>query len=168
MKKIVCILLAVMFIASLAACGEKTVSTGTTSTEPAQKTETDKETTEKETTAAKSADTNYVDLTEMSSTMVYSEVQNMMMKPADYVGKTVKMHGAFSVTEVDNKRYFACIIKDATACCAQGIEFRREGDYSYPGDYPKEGEEITVIGTFNTYKEGEQLYCELQEADVQF
>lgn len=163
MKKIVCILLAVIFVASLAACGEKVVSTGTTSTESAQKSDT-----EKETAAAKSAETNYVDLTEMSSTMVYSEVQNMMMKPTDYVGKTVKMHGAFSVTEIGDKRYYACIIKDATACCAQGIEFEWEGDHSYPDDYPKEGEEITVTGTFNTYKEDQQLYCQLQKADVQF
>ena len=41
-------------------------------------------------------DQNYIDLTSMSGTMVYSEVLNMMMAPEEYEGKTVKMHGVFS------------------------------------------------------------------------
>ena len=37
-----------------------------------------------------------VDLTQLSSTMLYSEVYNMVMSPEDYVGKTVKMNGQFA------------------------------------------------------------------------
>ena len=57
-----------------------------------------------------------VDLTALSSTMVYSEVYNMMTSPEDYIGKTVKMKGMYSVyhDESTDKYYFACIIKDAT------------------------------------------------------
>ena len=64
-----------------------------------------------------------VDLTEMSPTMVYSEVYNMMMTPEDYVGKSVRMNGMYvSFYEEENDfRYFACIVKDATACCSQGM-----------------------------------------------
>ena len=104
----------------------------------------------------------------MSSTMIYSEVQNMMLKPADYVGKTVRMQGAFSVSEIGENRYFACIIKDATACCAQGIEFQWAGDHSYPADYPKDGSDITVTGEFTTYNEGQQQYCQLKNAELKF
>jgi len=32
-----------------------------------------------------------VDLTEMSSTMIYSEVNNIMTNPDDYMGKTIKI-----------------------------------------------------------------------------
>nr|MCR5716177.1 hypothetical protein [Lachnospiraceae bacterium] len=66
-----------------------------------------------------------VDLTTLSSTMVYSEVYNMMVSPDAYVGKTIRMSGLMSIflDEATEKYYYACIIQDATACCAQGIEF---------------------------------------------
>ena len=107
-----------------------------------------------------------VDLTVLSSTMVYSEVYNMMYHPEQYIGKTVKMKGMFTMFHDDttNKNYFGCIVKDATACCAQGIEFELTGDYAYPDDYPAEGNDICVIGTFATYEEGENTYCTLRNA----
>ena len=150
MKKLILIISALVLVAVLTACGGKTVATGTTET------------------AAKAAQSIDVDLTQMSSTMIYSEVQNMMLKPADYVGKTVRMQGAFSVSEIGENRYFACIIKDATACCAQGIEFQWAGDHSYPADYPKDGSDITVTGEFTTYNEGQQQYCQLKNAELKF
>ena len=107
-----------------------------------------------------------IDLTALSSTMVYSEVYNMMVTPEDYIGKTVKMEGLFSMfhDESTGKYYFACIIMDATACCSQGIEFELEGDHKYPDDYPEPGEEVCVVGTFDTYKEGDYTYCTLRNA----
>ena len=109
-----------------------------------------------------------VDLTTLSSTMVYSEVYNMMVSPDDYIGKTVKMDGQFALyhDEGTGKYYFACIIADATACCSQGIEFVLIDEYTYPDDYPKEGEKICVIGTFDTYQEGEYTYCTLRDARI--
>lgn len=109
-----------------------------------------------------------VDLTQMSSTMVYSEVYNMMWAPEEYIGKTVKMKGPFTYyknTENGNL-YFACIINDATACCSQGLEFDLEGDFSYPADYPALGEEITVSGVFETYEEYGYTYCTLRHAKM--
>ncbi|MCR5212003.1 MAG: hypothetical protein K6C41_05575 [Lachnospiraceae bacterium] len=109
-----------------------------------------------------------VDLTLLSSTMVYSEVYNMMVSPEDYIGKTVKMKGAFAHyhDEATDNHYFACIIKDATACCAQGIEFVLTDDYVYPDDYPQVDEEICVVGVFNMYQEGNYTYCTLRNATL--
>lgn len=109
-----------------------------------------------------------VDLTALSSTMVYSEVSNMMTSPEKYIGKTVKMKGPFSLyhDEDSGKYYFACIIQDATACCAQGIEFVLTEDYTYPDDYPDVNEEICVIGVFDTYQEDGYTYCTLRNADL--
>ncbi len=109
-----------------------------------------------------------VDLTQLSSTMVYSEVYNMMTVPEDYIGKKVKMTGAFSVyhDEQQDINYYACIIQDATACCSQGMEFVLTDSYTYPDDYPAEGEEVTVVGTFDTYEEGEYTYCTLRNAEL--
>ena len=102
-----------------------------------------------------------IDLTDMSSTMVYSEVYNMMTEPDKYMGKSVKMTGTFAVYEGDERNYYACIISDATACCSQGIEFVLDGEYVYPQDYPELGSEITVTGTFDTYYEDDIMYCQL-------
>ena len=135
MKKGILILLVLAFVLGLAACG------GT----PSYK-------------------TVKVDLTKMNSTMVYSEVSNMMTTPDKYLGKTVRMKGKFAVYPGQDRNYYACIISDATACCQQGMEFVLAGDFEYPGDYPAEGTEITVTGIFDTYKEGTQMYCQLADA----
>ena len=110
-----------------------------------------------------------VDLTQLSATMVYSEVYNMLTEPDGYKGKTVKMNGAFSVyeDETTGNVYLACIIADATACCSQGIEFQLAGKHKYPDDYPELGSEITVTGTFGTYNEGENIYCQLSDATLE-
>ena len=66
-----------------------------------------------------------VDLTQLSSTMVYSEVYNMLYEPEPYIGKTVRMQGLLStaVNPETGTLYFGCLVPDATACCAQGMEF---------------------------------------------
>ena len=109
-----------------------------------------------------------VDLTALSSTMVYSEVYNMMYEPDRYVGKRIKMDGQFAVYEDPNTGavYTACIIMDATACCSQGLEFVLTGEKTYPNDYPELGSEITVTGTFQLYDENGATYCHLVDAEM--
>lgn len=109
-----------------------------------------------------------VDLTTLSSTMVYSEVYNMMVKPDDYIGKTVKMTGMYSYYHDDatGNDYHACIIQDATACCAQGIEFTTTDDFKYPDDYPEMGDDVTVIGRFDIYYEGDFCFMTLLDARI--
>ncbi len=112
-------------------------------------------------TAAEGVD---VDLTIMSATMVYSEVYNMMYTPEEYVGKRVRMEGTYSFfhDEESGMDYYACVIQDATACCAQGLEFVPLN----PEKCPEEGGMVTVEGTFATYIEGDYTYCTLREATV--
>ena len=109
-----------------------------------------------------------VDLTTLSSTMVYSEVYNMMYEPDRYVGKRIKMDGQFAVYEDPNTGavYTACIIMDATACCSQGLEFVLAGEKTYPDDYPELGSEITVTGIFQLYDENGTTYCHLVNAEM--
>ncbi len=66
--------------------------------------------------------------------------------------------------QATGKHYYACIIMDATACCAKGIEFILTDDYKYPEDYPSEGDDITVEGIFDTYEELDGMYCTLKDA----
>lgn len=106
-----------------------------------------------------------IDLTSLSATMVYSEVFNMVNFPDDYVGKKIKMSGIMSVytDEASGKTYYACVIQDATACCAQGIEFALSDKYT-DADYPKGGEIVSVTGIFDTYTEGDYVFCTLTDA----
>lgn len=116
--------------------------------------------------SASSATKVDVDLTVMNSTMVYSEVYNMLTKPDSYKGKSVRMKGSFAVYVGDSMNYYAVLISDATACCSQGIEFvlTNESELSYPDDYPALGTTVTVSGTFGTYMEGTNMYCRLSNA----
>ena len=116
--------------------------------------------------SSESADGIDLDLTEMSATMVYSEVLGMVYEPDTYRGKVIKMSGDFSYyqDEQTGKYYFACIVKDATECCAQGIEYSLKGEYSFPEDYPELGDPVTVVGTFDTYEEGGYVYMYLKDA----
>ena len=53
---------------------------------------------------------------------------------------------------------------DATACCAQGIEFVLRDEYAFPDDYPADDSDITVVGVFDSYMEGQFIYYTLREA----
>ena len=189
MKRIFCLLLAVCMMASLCACGkdsEKDAGNDTPSSDvevsaptesiPApneQETQDEQQTPEEPEQTQTSADGVDVDLTVLSSTMVYSEVYNMLyFYPEDYYGKNVKMTGQFNVYQwvdesgivADMPVAYACIISDATACCAEGVEFVLEGDYTYPDDYPELGTEITVIGEFQSYEENGVTWYHLVNA----
>lgn len=117
---------------------------------------------------AETQGSDYIDLTEMSGTMVYSQVYNMVYYPERFTGTKVKMQGTFSdyLDIASGKRYFGCIIQDATACCAQGIEFNPTDDFTYPEDFPADGDIVTVEGEFDTYIEDGAKYCTLRNAQI--
>lgn len=180
MKRIFCLLLAVYMTLSLCACwkgSEKDAGNDTPSSdvEVSAPTESIPAPNEQETPDEQpqaSADGVEVDLTVLSSTMVYSEVYNMLYNdPAHYLGKTVKARGTFSLYQLvtdgvlqPDPVSYACIISDAAACCAEGMEFVLEGDYTYPDDYPELGAEITVIGEFQSYEENGMTWYHLVNA----
>lgn len=154
MKKLLCVLLIALTLIPLAACGHED-----TAQKPAAE--------DAEGTAALD-----IDLTALSGIMVYSEVNSMISFPDNYIGKTVKMQGQFNIYQVTDengafipdKMFFACIIADATACCAQGLEFALAGEPVYPDEYPELGAEITVVGTFEWYEEDGCRYYRLGNA----
>ena len=156
MKKLLCVLLIALTLIPLAACGRED-----TAQKPAAE--------DAEGTAAVD-----IDLTVLSGIMVYSEVNSMISFPDNYIGKTVKMQGQFTIyqatdahgTFLPDKMFFSCMIADATACCSQGLEFILTGEHTYPNDYPELGSEITVTGTFEVYTENGFQYCRLVDATL--
>lgn len=154
MKKILCALLITLTLVPFAACGHENT---------AQKSAAE----DAEGTAAVD-----VDLTVLRGIMVYSEVNSIISFPDNYIGKTVKMQGQFTIYQatdengafIPDKMFFACMIADATACCAQGLEFALAGKPVYPDEYPELGAEITVVGTFEWYEEDGCRYYRLGDA----
>ena len=104
-----------------------------------------------------------IDLTEMSATMVYSNVFDMVNKPEDYKGKTVKMQGNIFMNydEKDNRIRCYCIIADATACCSQGLEFVLAEE---PEKYPRADSEIIVTGRAEPFKYEDGESCIIKDA----
>ena len=109
-----------------------------------------------------------LDLSAMSGTIVYSQVYNMMTDPTPYLGMVIRVAGYYDAYEDEEAGsvYHACVIPDATACCAQGIEFVWAGEHSYPEDYPEPGPDIVVTGQLETYEEGDYLYLRLGSAEM--
>ena len=184
MKKILCVVFALVMLASLASCADNTGSkVGTVQN---GKSVDDVLNSAKEETAPSSAfkgdisklkvfsgkipesEKYDVDLTSLNSTMVYTKVSDMVMNPDNYLGKSVKMSGTFAVAEGETRNYYACLIADATACCSQGIEFLPTVKVNYPGDFPPEGTDITVTGIFDTYYEGQDRFFQLKDASVYY
>ncbi len=129
--------------------------------------------------AASSADTNApavtpeplkvdLDLSRLSGTVVYAQVYNLVSDYEAWLGKVIRMSGYYSTYE-DTERgvvYHACVIPDATACCAQGIEFVRAGEYTWPDEYPEELTDITVTGRVALYEEDGTMYLHLEDAEL--
>ena len=148
-------------IESQIAASESSISSETTSSLSSE------ETTVTESLFETSSDEEFdVDLTIDNADLIYAEVFAMVYTPEDYVGKTVKMKGqfVFYYDEEKDQYYYACLIKDAMACCAQGLEFIPAGDCVYPDDFPPALTEINVTGTFNTLEDDGETYCALTDA----
>lgn len=186
MKKTICLFAAVVLCVVLVGCGgsadtrsnvvnqaksvRDVLNDGMKNTETVQQTETGESVPDTQPMPSAEPSTERqtvdVDLTTLNSTMVYSEVYNMTTNPENYMGKTVRMSGTFNYAVGDNRYYYACLIADATACCAQGIEFVLKDNRSFPEEYPEVGDAITVVGIFDTYYEGSNRYCQLIDANM--
>ena len=124
-----------------------------------------------ETTAAHASDSAGtaeavdLDLTQLSSTMVYSEVYNIMTRPEDYVGQTIRLEGQClsAYYEPTKTTYYSIVVQDATACCAQGIEYVLTDGQSYPAD----GGDATVVGRFESYDEEGTVWYHLVDASLE-
>ena len=109
-----------------------------------------------------------LNLSVMSGTVVYAQVYNLLCDPTAWLGKTIRMAGFYSAFQDQSTGmvYHACVIPDATACCAQGIEFVWAGEHAWPEDYPEDAADITVTGRLEIYEENGIKYLHIVDADL--
>lgn len=191
MKKLFSLLLSVLMLCALVACGgSQTATKGTTggaltvsqimenaakdepplpppvnAVEPALPAEMEPVAQQPVPEHTPTADGVDIDLTQMNATMVFAEVSNIMYMPDDYIGKIIRMNGmAVSSTDPETGiTYHAVIIRDATACCASGLDYVLADGQEYPPDES----DATVTGEFELYEENGFFYCQLKDAKIE-
>lgn len=104
-----------------------------------------------------------IDLSKMNGVMAYSGLFNVMCNPPAYVGKIIKVKGLCDSArdEQTGKDYYAVVLMDGSMCCMIGVDFVLKS-----GSYPKVGDMITVMGKFEQYKDGEDTFCRLSDAEI--
>lgn len=168
MKKVLFIMLCVVALI-LTGCGQKNTTDTTANAvaiaAPTQTVQTESPTAApifSEATDAPVSDSSAmeIDLTNMSSTMVYSYVFNIISTPDDFIGQRFRIRGIYDEQYWDQTKltYHYIVIADATACCAQGLEFVLIDPNAA---YPKVGEEFEISGIFGTYEEEGNLYIQI-------
>ncbi len=111
-----------------------------------------------------------LDLTKMSATMIYSTIFDMLIMPEDYVERIIKVKGWFETytNPQTGEMYYAVVVPDATACCQQGLEFVWKGNHTYPDDFPKPGQNITVTGIYKLIENDGISYNYLEVINLEF
>lgn len=110
-----------------------------------------------------------LDLSQMSGTIVYAEVYNLVYDPAPYLGEVLRIRGYYSFFRdpVSDNVYYACVIPDATACCMQGIEFVPAEEPADPDHYQEDNADLTVTGRLEMYDDNGISYLHLTDARVE-
>lgn len=106
---------------------------------------------------------DYNDLTKMNGNMTAIHINQMHnLRPGAYLGKTIRLSGEFSCAKNSNTGeycYFV-VVKDAIACCAQGVEFK------YCGEYPEGSPVITIEGIFKEYSFSGKSYYYIEVSEL--
>lgn len=107
-----------------------------------------------------------IDLSQMPQNLMYAQVYEILYNPEQFLGKSVRITGPYSASAdpETGEIHRACLIRDATACCTQGMEFELADDTQ---TLPQEDEIFTVSGGFDTYMSGPFLYCVLRNAKIE-
>lgn len=111
-----------------------------------------------------------VDLAALSPLIRFAEIENISMRPEDYLGKTIKVSGqymSFHSGETGNYYHFV-IIMDEGGCCSQGFQFRVGEEFESPESFIEEMEEIELVGVYQSIEEGERVvyYLAIKELSV--
>ena len=162
-------MLSCLFLAGCGSAGkadnEKTVA----ESKIANESNTNENSTEAESEFVKKDGEVDYDLTVMGADMVYATVYQMMIDPKSYIGKSFKIRGNYYSSYSNDKDvyYHFCMIKDAAACCAQGLELLwADEKMNRHENCPEEDALVTVEGVFETYEEGPNTYGRIKDAKI--
>ncbi len=104
------------------------------------------------------------DFLQMSSTVIYAQVFDLMMNYDDYVGNTFRMNGTFYESlDLEGIPIYFIIINDATGCCPQGLELKFSDDM----EIPKPDSNITVVASVDVFDYKGEEYVRMLVSDLE-
>ena len=108
-----------------------------------------------------------IDLSDLSMTIIEAEYSRILSNADDYNGKTIRAYGLYYTLLFSNSgdRFHYIIVVTGDECCQMGFEFRRDGDYIFPDDYPSQNAIIQITGTLTKDEEigPSYLYIDVDE-----
>jgi hypothetical protein len=107
---------------------------------------------------------NDVDLTVLSSTMISAEIFQIMNDPEKYIGRKIKVNGAYAVYfyALTNRYYHYVMTQPGDVCCMEGFEIILSGGENYP----EEQAWVEVTGIFASYRERGNTYYYLEVEEI--
>ncbi len=104
------------------------------------------------------------DLTQMSETMVYSQIFDLVSTPFEYEDARFVIEGNLIESEDLNtgEIFYAIFIEDAAACCSQGLEVVFTQDFEIP-TLPKS---VVLTGTIKSYSYNDYDYAFVVAEDI--
>jgi len=89
-----------------------------------------------------------VDLSVLSITMAQAEFENIITNFEKYMGQVIRATGTYYsiIDDITGDYYHYIIIIPGDECCQMGFEFKRDGEYAEPDDYPERNAVIMVTG----------------------
>ena len=151
MKRIVCLLLSLLLLLSLCACGG-----GETRTMP--------ELESGEFSGPEDTSEPDLDLTACHDPEeAYLELEHLNRDPTGYLGMSMRLQGVFSMYESHGKTFYYCGVRDMDGC-VENMELSFPD--GLPEGFPAPGEDVTVRGRVSSYtveRNGESYVCAILE-----
>ena len=105
-----------------------------------------------------------VDVLSMPNEMAaYTQTNDINKYPDNYTGKTIRIKGSFSRTKLNGGSQKHNFIDVYDGCCSYAWVA-----FTWDGDLPKSGANVTVIGTIHTGKENGNKFAEITAEKVIF
>lgn len=109
-----------------------------------------------------------LDLTTFEFQDAYDIAQGVIANPKKYEGTTIKMGGYYeAATSEGTKEVIHAVVWDGDdSCCDPSFEFVLKDGYKYPDDYPKPNEKIEIEGVLKSFKQGDNVFYHLEDAEL--
>lgn len=113
-------------------------------------------------------DDDIEDYTSYNTQMVFAIASDMYEHPSNYYQKKIRLNGKFATAfdEPTQQRFYYCVVYDTAGYCNVPLIFIPTDEMVYPDDYPEEGGDITIQGTYELMYSNNEMYVVIKDTTV--